>query len=202
MKQKGFTVIELLTAIVIIGILATAGVAVYTGQINKANDARRMDNMVQILNYLKRDSIINKNGSDTYIYNETEIEEVLAKVNYDALTNGEELCYYIGFAEGANTGSGSDNEIVVATWAEGSGEVLAVGTDQAVTNLTSAPTGTDCICNLNRANFLCEDPNAIGVAQLYFVRPDDGDGFNYEDVNNYLGGSSCNSCTGYPDFPS
>lgn len=44
-KKAGFTLIELLVVITIIGILATGGVAVYTGQIQKARDTVRIQDV-------------------------------------------------------------------------------------------------------------------------------------------------------------
>jgi len=44
-KKAGFTLIELLVVITIIGILATGGIAVYTGQIQKARDVTRISDV-------------------------------------------------------------------------------------------------------------------------------------------------------------
>lgn len=47
-KQKGFTLVEILLAMAVIAILATAGLSAYTGYIKKARDTMRLGIATQI----------------------------------------------------------------------------------------------------------------------------------------------------------
>jgi prepilin-type N-terminal cleavage/methylation domain-containing protein len=52
-KQKGFTLIELLIVIVILGILATIGLASFASSQMKSRDARRKANLNQVAGSLE-----------------------------------------------------------------------------------------------------------------------------------------------------
>lgn len=52
--KKGFTLIELLVVITIIGILATWAVAVYTGQIQKARDTTRLNDIKALQSWVEQ----------------------------------------------------------------------------------------------------------------------------------------------------
>lgn len=174
-RSKAFTLIELLVVITIIGILSTIVTATFRNNIQKTNDVKRLSNMQNILDIIRRDSIETRNGEEMFVYDSDEIETTLKKLNYEAETSGKDLCYFIGIAKGAS-GAGHDNEIAIASWGDASSTIngsqeglLVVGTEQAVFNLSHTPINGDPVTTLLRDDFLCDYPERLIKVQNAFA---------------------------------
>lgn len=161
-REKGFTIIELLVVIVIIGILAASSVAMFLGFAEKARDAARVDTLSDISGFLKI-GIPEKDGTNVYIYDGVEMEALVAKFQYRINSGIGGLCYFIGMAHGADA-SGTDNEFAIVTWGESTSTLdenlpgpLVVGTPQAVINIKKAAINGNPPTSLYEQDFNCDN---------------------------------------------
>lgn len=63
-KQKGFTIVELLIVIVIIGVLAAITIAAYNGMQQRAQEAQRLNDLTQ----LKKAILVARNNTNQTLY--------------------------------------------------------------------------------------------------------------------------------------
>lgn len=92
-QHDGFTIVELLIVIVVIGILAAIVIVAYQGVTNRANDAAVKSDLTTIAKKLEADKLLN--GSDTYPTSETDLGSANIKATknaYDTTINNFVYC--------------------------------------------------------------------------------------------------------------
>ncbi len=151
MKKKhfGFSLIELLVVIVIIGILSLIAAGTFQGYFGKARDARRQAFVSTAANIIKSKEATEWSNTK-YVLTAVELKDALRE-NDVTIPTGEDLCYFYSY--NAGTGSqASDNEFFLATWSEDAENVIVDGTADAV----------DALNGLTNAvsNFVCDTSTA------------------------------------------
>ncbi len=162
MKKRnfGFTLIELLVVIVIIGILATISTATFKSYFGKARDAERQSGVQNIALMIKVDGA--DDWTDTkYIYDENVATPLVADLStlmdandFRIPAGKNNICYFIGMANGAKEGIGDDNEFVIATWGE-STSTTETGTEGVLIDGTQAAMDALEAANLTVDDFDC-----------------------------------------------
>jgi prepilin-type N-terminal cleavage/methylation domain-containing protein len=152
MKKRnfGFTLIELLVVIVIIGILATISTATFKSYFGKARDAERQSGVQNIALMIKVDGADDWTNTK-YVYAlPADLTALMAANDFRVPAGKNDICYFIGMADGAKDGIGDDNEFVIATWGEststtetGTAGLLLDGTQAAMTALEGATLTVD-----------------------------------------------------------
>jgi len=89
-RQSGFTIVELLIVIVVIGILAAITIVAYNGIQNRANDSAIQSDLV---NYLKKSEIFNVDNS-RYPINVTELATLKVRATQSAYDTSYYNLYY------------------------------------------------------------------------------------------------------------
>ncbi|OGL22318.1 hypothetical protein A2707_03245 [Candidatus Saccharibacteria bacterium RIFCSPHIGHO2_01_FULL_45_15] len=92
-QHDGFTIVELLIVIVVIGILAAIVIVAYQGVTNRANDAAVKSDLTTIAKKLEADKLLN--GADTYPTSETDLDSANIKATknaYDTTINNFVYC--------------------------------------------------------------------------------------------------------------
>jgi len=135
LQAKAFTLIELLVVITIIGILATGGIAVYTGQIQKTRDAVR----IQDIEALK--SAVEQFYGDNSVYPSNDetaqwfggVTRYIPRLPIDPKTkesaNSTALDYVYNVLDPSNNDSVSNQTYELSTGFENAGTVTARATD-------------------------------------------------------------------------
>lgn len=143
-KHKGFTIVELLIVIVVIGILAAISIVAYNGISNQANDSAVKSDLT---NLAKKIGIFHAERSK-YPTTIAELESIGAKVSKGAYDVNRELNFSY-CADSARTGTG---------WAVGgiskSGKRFFASSQSPVVEYSSAST-TDG--NFSATTSLCSD---------------------------------------------
>ena len=178
-KQFGFSLIELLVVIVIMGILATVSTMTFSTQFGKARDAKRTTAISQIKAAIMADSA-DSWGYDRYIYVKDEgdttntgtkggelpsMDKLFLDNDFDFPAGENNICYIIGMGNGENGFIGDDNQFFVATWSESKEEMIIGGTRTVVDAVkggtttgegaeavTSSLTGSDFVCGTEWTN--------------------------------------------------
>ena len=140
MQKKGFTLIELLVVIVIIGILATIGVAQFSSYFGKARDAKRKTAVAQARQLILADIAANSATSTSYI--KADAGTVVTSLNGFSLA--PDNSYQYGYV--ANAGDFmfyvcSESEPTTAITA-GSDTLAVTCTDAGVASVTVPTTTT------------------------------------------------------------
>ncbi len=148
-KKSGFSLIELLVVIVIMGILATISIGTFSQFFKNARDAKRKAFVETVSNIIKSDQATvwkddtASGGIQKYKYGDKDVIAAILAKNDVLVPAEEDFCYFYGFSTGASGNDASDNEFYVATWGEnensGAGAPIINGTIGA-TNLVKATT--------------------------------------------------------------
>ena len=131
--KKGFSLIELLVVIVIIGILATIAIAQFKRYIQKSHDTERRTAVAQARQIITADYAATENQSFLNYDTQTEIEVLFAKQGF-FLEGAPNHNYYM-----AIDSIGSGSKFVVAVCGE---------LDPTEVIFAGAPKG-DLVCNTN-----------------------------------------------------
>ena len=90
-RQKGFTIVELLIVIVVIGILAAITIVVYNGIQNRANDAVVQSDLV---NHAKKARLFRIDSiSDAYPESAAELVSLGVRASQSSYDTGQNLLY-------------------------------------------------------------------------------------------------------------
>tara|TARA_B100001245_G_scaffold100561_1_gene73094 strand:- start:8937 stop:9464 length:528 start_codon:yes stop_codon:yes gene_type:complete len=156
-QQKGFTIVELLIVVVVIGILAAIVIVAYNGIQNSANEAAVKSDLAQFAKNLE----IYKTKNGAYPSSRSHLENANVKITRGSyVTNRNNVYYYIEnvsqhYALGVIAASGSQYYLVDGNVSDASGvgysgtrdevETLADqdGLDTSEMNITSAGAGYD-----------------------------------------------------------
>ena len=179
-KLSGFTMVELLVVIVIMGILATISTGAFSTYFAKARNAKRLSAVKSIKTMIQTDSasdwgknkyFYTKSGDTTTVGDEKgSLDTLISRDGSFAIPEAENgICYIMGFGERAadtsvapnvaagNVKVGSDNQFYVATWGEdegsGEGKIIVDGTRDVVKVLEAATFTID--------NFICGDLDTV-----------------------------------------
>jgi len=129
-KQSGFTIVELLIVIVVIGILAAITIVAYNGIQNRAKVAALQSDLGSAKKILEKFKIDNAATSNSEIYPSTQAAAVTAGLK---ASNGNSITQYI-----VANGTSASNFCV--TFTNGS-------TDYSITSTSSGPVAGTCITN-------------------------------------------------------
>ncbi len=129
-KYKGFTIVELLIVVVVIGILASIVTVAYTGITARANDEHRVSDVEVVKKFLAVYYI--KNGH--YIKSDRFLDANATA----ALSTGP----LKGLAPGALRGPSASTS-TVSSWGQWGGNVITGGMDYSIKSFTS--TNANCI---------------------------------------------------------
>lgn len=90
-KRKGFTLMELIIVVIIIGILAMIGLPQYFKTTERARMAEALDTLGAIRSAELRFSMSNGAGNSTAVWNDLDIDQIPATTNFAAptLTGGQ-----------------------------------------------------------------------------------------------------------------
>ena len=135
-KPGGFSLIELLVVIVIMGILATISMGTFRTFIGSAQDAKRQALVKSIYQTIYTNQMEEYTNYKYKIGNGSMVTKILSKDDI-IIPDNEEYCYFMGVSDG-DTGSSSDNEFFVATWSDTKGEAIVDGTNKEVKELVMA----------------------------------------------------------------
>jgi len=147
-KLKGFSLIELLVVIVIMGILATISIGTFTGFFKKARGGVKVENVNTMAHLVKITEAANRDGGK---YSFTDAADLKAKVftpnDFPVPNDADGLCYWYYYDK--NGAGFSDNEFAVASWDDnannGAGGIIVDGTLNFSTQISA----------VTRASFLC-----------------------------------------------
>lgn len=129
--KKGFTLIELLVVIVIIGILATIGVATFQGYFERARDTKKQTAVSTITNIIKANGL----GKDSPYFGLSSLAAVnalLSEQGYTVPAQSNGHCIFYAYGGGAG-----DNFFVMAVKEADNSEYFLGGTDTAITNVNT-----------------------------------------------------------------
>ena len=158
MRRAGFSLIELLVAIIIISILSTVGTAYYTNEMVKARDSKRLA-IVQAIEKLIHGAGVSYLGADRYWYGADDcgtechsgkLRDLLLENDFRLPQGMNNLCYLVGATAGADL-SGEQNLFFVASWLEKSKEPFFYGSLSLKTALQDL--------SWERGNFSCSTPS-------------------------------------------
>jgi len=161
-KHFGFSLIELLVVIVIMGILATISVGTFSGFFSKSEDAKR-EAFVELVSNLIKSTDATKWDDTKYDYTGTtgRITSLLSAndVEMPPVTTGngvDSFCYFYGFNNPDATGAKSpdDNQYFVASWSESEKKPIVAGTLIAVNAVKAVTTANLYDCNMTSAPFV------------------------------------------------
>jgi prepilin-type N-terminal cleavage/methylation domain-containing protein len=134
MKKTAFTLIELLVVIVIIGILATIGVASFSGYMVKARDAERETVVSTVTGIILQNAVLAEtDGSEKYCFfsdagissycsSAGSLTDFLRTYGYTLPNAKDDICYFYSYIPANNSsyigsGVGTDYEqFVFASW--------------------------------------------------------------------------------------
>lgn len=163
-KNRGFSLIELLVVIVIMGILATIAIGSFQGFIHRAQVAKQRANVKSIYEtiLLTETQEWSKNK-----YNIADGKAIALILNQNGISipDDEGSCYWYRFNLG-DTDSSQDNGFVVVTWGADD-QLIAQGT---ATEVDQAKNDN----NLNQEKLKCGDDDEISGTYSYYQIPKDG----------------------------
>ncbi|MCF7812727.1 prepilin-type N-terminal cleavage/methylation domain-containing protein [Candidatus Gracilibacteria bacterium] len=157
-KSLGFTLIEVLVVIIIIGILATISTATLKNYFVKARDAARKATVNNITLIVKVDAS-DQWSNEKYIYNVFGLRQLFEKNDYRVPKASNNYCYLLGMGKGTQV-VGDDNQFFVLVWGEESNLELfnkpgpiVDGTQEVRLGLWTLFEAGDIV----RENFVCEN---------------------------------------------
>ncbi len=114
-KRFGFTIMELLVVIVIIGILASITVPTFGNYVRKTYDAGRTSAVHTMTLVIKADGG-DQWRNEKYMYSVDNLKEIFNE-NDSHLPQGKNgVCYLIAMAHNSNSSIGDNNEFGIVTW--------------------------------------------------------------------------------------
>lgn len=164
-KASGFTLVELLVVIVIIGILSTITVGTFRGHFSKARDAKRVAAINSVDLMMRTEFADTWDDTKRYITDATKATAMLQD-NEMVLKSDNDFCYVIASGDGA-TASADDNQYVVAGWSEKNQEVIVKGSPDAVK-------AVEALTTLTESTFRCKGTKNNAAALIQAVIPDHG----------------------------
>lgn len=164
-KSSGFTLVELLVVIVIIGILSTITVGTFRGHFAKARDAKRTAEIHSLDLAIKTEFADSWDPAKRYIIT-SDTGTTPAAGSIQAILNSNEMtlkgeggfCYAV--VSGAGDSSSADsNRFLIAGWSEKDKAPMFAGSPASITGAESI--------TLTEADFICASSAAIpAVAKL------------------------------------
>ncbi len=168
---KGFSLLELLVALAIIGILATAAVAVYSHSMKRGRDTERISDIRKAWGVILSNSF----DIERYANSSEEVYEILDQYNYRLSSGLSGICYFVGISFGEGD-TEADDDFVIATWGEttstkktGDMGVIVMGTTQGVINLSQAKIMDDPQVSLYPSDFFCNNPQGFEKVNNAFI---------------------------------
>lgn len=162
-KTSGFTLVELIVVLVIIGIFSTVAVVVGRNMIAKGRDGKRFEDMKTAWELIK----IEKNENGDFPNGIEETKAIFDADNRKLASGMADICYFIAASEGTRPEE-DDDDFAIATWGEttstkeeGTPGVIVFGTAQAIANLSEAELGSGPM-QLTGYDFNCENPDGFG----------------------------------------
>jgi prepilin-type N-terminal cleavage/methylation domain-containing protein len=154
-KISAFTLIELLVVIVIIGILASIGVAQFNEHQASARSVARISQANSVSKIIALGDL-NRSDEYQYIFNESDLQAILADQGLSIGFPGNEYCvFYIGLKGSKLIGAYPDdfikdnNEFAVLTWDSKNNQPYAYGTGNVTANYNN--------WGLVASDFLCSE---------------------------------------------
>lgn len=91
-RSNGFTIVELLIVIVVIGILAAIVIVAYTGVTNSANESAVKSDMANFAKKVEQFKVLSASGN--YPFSATELDTMQFKFNKNSLITSRNNLYY------------------------------------------------------------------------------------------------------------
>ncbi len=170
-NPKGFTIIELLVAVSIIGLLIAGALVFHNHTLKRGRDSERIRDIRAAWDIIFTNSL----DADGYAHNANEVYQILNTKGYRVSSGLSDICYFVGIALG-ETNVATDDDFVFATWGEttsmkdkGRQGVIVMGTPQGVLNLSEARIIDGTATSLQPQDFFCRNPQGFEKVYRAFI---------------------------------
>jgi len=173
--KKGFTLIELLVVLVVIGILATIGVATFSGYFAKARDTERQtairnaSTLMKTHLAVKDDNSVPTAATDgaTDDSNDTnDAKGILKAEGQFAFKDADQSKFGYYYVYGSAADGSNNTEFAFFVCSEDAAKVFVDGTPDAVSEINSLTIGTLCPTSVS------SNPDASGATNFTAARID------------------------------